>query len=121
MGSYPGAQFRYGVDLGDEEPEWFTEELKEEHGSVGEVADHLLSKEGIKNVSVGLYGDRSSGHALRFLTLSERNFYAYDPAKITAEMFEVPGGVDQLKTAWDVLYPGETMPEPGWFLTLTYG
>lgn len=125
MAMYPGAQLRYGVDLGNPEKTemgWLTEELEEEYGDGMEVASRLLTRAGISGTRVDCYVNWGSGYLSYFLETTSTDFYAYTPAKLSAADLEVPddGAHDRLRAAWTVLYPGVQMPRPGWVLTLSY-
>lgn len=124
MGSYPSADLLYGIDLGlDEErerPDWFTEELESEYGDETETLDHLLK--GVKGVGHLWYGNACSGYGGLALCTRRVGASAYTP---------VPAGIDRLtgtaeddealKAAWAILYPDQLMPEPSWFIVVSYG
>lgn len=123
MGSYPSADLLYGIDLGlteeVERPDWFTEELEEEHGDMGEVLDHLLRGTGAR---YNIYGNLCSGYTGLALRTQSVHATAYGARPVSTD--RLTGTVDddkRLKAAWAVLYPDQTMPEPGWFIVVSYG
>lgn len=124
MGMYPSADLMYGIDLGmDEErdrPDWFTEELEAEHGDETEVLDVLLKN--LHGIYHHWYGNASTGYGGLALCTQSVGASAYKA---------VPVGIDRLtatvqddailQIAWGILYPDTVRPEPGWFLTVSYG
>ena len=124
MGAYPSADLLYGIDLGPdkdrERPGWFTEELEEEHGSETDVLDRLLR--GVKGVGHLRYGDSYSGYRSLALCTQSVGASAYTPEPVDPNLFASTAGDDEiLRAAWAVLYPGQLMPEPGWFMVVSYG
>jgi hypothetical protein len=124
MGSFPSADLLYGIDLGmdedREQPEWFTEELEEEYGGEDEVLDHLLK--GIKGVGYCRYGNRVNGYTGLALCTQLVGAGAYKAKPIGIDQLSATVGDDNtLRAAWAILYPDQLMPDPGWFLTVSYG
>lgn len=123
MGSYPSADLLYGIDLGmteDSDWPWFTEELEEEHGDSAEALDHLLR--GIEGVGYDTYGNACTGYTGLALCTRSVHATAYDAEPIGIDrLTDTVEDDKRLKTAWAVLYPDQTMPEPGWFIVVSYG
>lgn len=124
MGMYPSADLLYGIDLGMEDkmerPGWFTEELEEEHGGMAEVLDHLLRGTGVR---YGTYGNLCSGCTGLALCTQSVHATAYDAEPVGIDRLTDTAEEDDkaLEAAWTVLYPGQTMPEPGWFIVVGFG
>lgn len=126
MGSYPSADLIYGVDLGPDEereaPEWFTDEMEDEHGGIEEAANHLLKEAGLEGVSLERYGNANTGYmgsALHTRGLSAR---AYEAKTVTAETLQVPDtDAELLRQAWELVGDDGPMPEPSWFIVVSYG
>jgi hypothetical protein len=124
MGSYPSASLLYGIDLGleeeEERPDWLTEELEEEYGSPGEVLDHLLK--GVPKVGYDTYGNFNSGYTGLALCTQAVHATAYTAESIGGDQLTDTVEDDaRLKEAWAILYPDQIMPEPGWFMVVSYG
>lgn len=127
MGMYPSADLNYGIDLGLEEeverPDWFTEELEEEHGGMEEASAHLLKNAGVSGVHVDSYGNFASGFVGHFLYTRRIHAVAYN-AESAEGCHPLPPDapdVDALSAAWRVLYGEQEMPKPGWCLLVSYG
>jgi hypothetical protein len=123
MGSYPSAALLYGIDLGiygEEDWEWFTPELEEEHGGPEEVLSHLLS--GVDGVSQDTYGNFNSGYQGVALCTKALFAHAYEAEVLAENHLSVdPEDTERLREAWEILYPGEKMPSPKWFIVVSYG
>jgi len=124
MGMYPSADLLYGIDLGmDEErdrPDWFTEELEEEYGSETDVLDVLLKS--IKGVGHLWYGNACNGYGGLALCTQSVGASAYNARHIGIDRLSATVKDDNaLRAAWAILYPDQLMPDPGWFLTVSYG
>lgn len=124
MGMYPSADLLYGIDLGLEDemerPDWFTEELEEEHGSMAEALDHLLRSVG--GVGYHTYGNFLSGYTGLALCTQSVGVRAYEAKRVGVNQLTGMAEDDKaLEAAWAVLYPGQIMPEPGWFIVLSLG
>lgn len=123
MGSYPSADLLYGIDLGvkeDSDRPWLTEELEEEHGGPSEVIDHLLK--GVKGVGHVMYGNFYSDYTGLALCTQSVHATAYDARPVGIDRLTGTAEDDKaLKAAWALLYPDTVMPEPGWFMVVSYG
>lgn len=126
MGSYPSADLVYGLNLGLNEDldegawPWLTDELESEHGWSGDVLEHLLKD--IKGVGYATYGNLNSDYTGFALCTRAFHARAYEPKPV--DIVQLTGTVSDdkaLKAAWAVLYPDQVMPEPGWFIVLSYG
>jgi hypothetical protein len=124
MGSYPSAALMYGVDLGvdeDRDLSWFTEELEYEHGDITEAAGLLLKEAGLKGVRLETYGNLAN-YTLSALTTRGIHATAYDAKTVTAEMLQVPDtDTELLQRAWELVGNDGPMPEPSWFIVVSYG
>lgn len=122
MGSYPSADLLYGIDLGlTEESDWpwFTEELEDVHGDPAEALDHLLRSTGAR---YGTYGNYCSGYTGLALCTQRVHATAYEAASVGIDrLTDTVEDDKRLKAAWAVLYPDTVMPEPGWFIVVSYG
>lgn len=122
MGSYPSADLLYGIDLGlTEESDWpwFTEEREKQHGDPEEVLDHLLRGTGVRYDTYGNFCSDYTGLALCTQSV-HASAYEAEPVGID----RLTGTVEddkRLKAVWAVLYPDTAMPDPGWFIVVSYG
>lgn len=124
MDSHPSAELLYGIDLGtgDESPEWpwYTEELEKGHGGPTEALDHLLKD--VPGVGHDTYGNFYSGYTGVALCTQVVHASAYEAREVGIETLTGTVGDDaRLRAAWAVLYPDQVMPEPRWFLVVSYG
>lgn len=123
MGCYPSASLLYGIDLGLHEESdwpWLTDELEEEHGGAEDVLDHLLRN--VKKVGHDTYGNTQSGYTGLALCTRVVHASAYEARPVGID--QLTGTVqddEALRAAWAVLYPGQLMPEPTWFMVVSYG
>lgn len=124
MGSYPSADLVYGIDLGilgEVDYDWYTDEMEAEHGSSAEALDHLL--QGVEGVGYTTYGNAYSEYGGLALSTQCLGARAYEATHISAGVFaDVTGEDDEkLRVAWSMLHPDTAMPEPGWFIVVSYG
>lgn len=122
MGSYPSADLLYGIDLGlkeDSDWPWFTEELEEEHGDSAEVLNHLLRGTGVR---YDVYGNACTDYIGLALYTQSVHATAYDAEPVGIDRLTGTAEDDKpLKAAWAVLYPDRAIPEPGWFIVVSFG
>ena len=123
MGSFPSADLVYGIDLGlyeEAEYSWYTDEMEAEHGDPGEALDRILR--GIEGIGYAVYGNFVSGYAGLALTTQSIGARAYEARHVDiATLTGTVGDDDKLRVAWAKLHPDTLMPEPGWFIVVSYG
>ena len=123
MGSYPSASLLYGIDLGrteDADFPWYTDEMEEEYGDPVEAIEHLLKP--VPGVGYDTYGNFFSGNTGLALCTQAVHARAYEAEPVGID--RLTGTVEddaRLGAAWTVLYPDQTMPEPAWFMVVSFG